>query len=191
MFEVRPVTSDLLEDAESLFASDPVTAGCFCMWFIVPVVDYHAGGPERNKALFRDLATSSRYPIGLLAYENGSPVGWCAAGPRDRYVRALRIPSFKGRDPSEDQNVWLIPCFFIAKHARRKGVARELLDGAVAMAREAGAKAIEGFPFASEVKSSSKDLMVGAEAIFEACGFKPTRRPSNTRIVMRMEFNGT
>lgn len=56
------------------------------------------------------------------------------------------------------------------------------------MAEEAEAKAIEGFPFATGAKLG-KDPMVGAEAIFEACGFQPTRRTSNTRVVMRKELN--
>jgi GNAT superfamily N-acetyltransferase len=188
MIEVKQVTTDLLKDAESLFESDQATAGCFCMWFIIPVVDYHAGGAKRNRELLRELTNSSPHPIGLLAYQDGEPVGWCAAGPRDRYERALRIPSFKGRDSSEDQSVWLVPCFFIAQVARRRGVAKALLEGAVALAQEAGAKAIEGFPFVTGAKLG-KDPMVGAEAIFEACGFEATRRPSNTRVVMRRELN--
>lgn len=188
MIEVKRVTTDLLSQAESLFESDAATAGCFCMWFIIPVAEYHSGGAERNRELFREVAHSSPDPIGLLAYEDGEPVGWCAAGPRERYDRALRIPSFRGRDSSEDQSVWLVPCFFIAKQARRQGVAKALLEEAVVMAQEAGAKAIEGFPFATGAKLG-KDPMVGAEAIFEACGFQPTRRPSKTRVVMRRELN--
>ena len=154
------------------------------MWFIIPVVQYHAGGPDANRQLFRDLVSDSNKPIGLLAYRDGEAVGWCAAGPRSRFVRALRIPSFKGRDPSEDDSVWLVPCFYIRKGARREGVARALLQGAIDLAVRAGAPAIEGFPYASGAKLS-KDSMVGVENLFASCGFDVSRRPSATRVVMR------
>jgi GNAT superfamily N-acetyltransferase len=188
VIEVKTVTKDLLEDAESLFESDSITSGCFCMWFIVSVAEYHAGGASENRKRFRELEQTSHDPVGLLAYEDGNAVGWCAAGPRSRYVRALRIPTFKGRDPSEDDTVWLVPCFFVSRHARRNGVARALLKGAVDMAQDAGAPAIEGFPFARGAKLG-KDPMVGLESVFEACSFQVTRRPSSTRVVMRRELH--
>jgi hypothetical protein len=47
-----------------------------------------------------------RPPIGLLAYAGGRVVGWCAAGPRERYAQALRSPLLKGREAAEDGSVW-------------------------------------------------------------------------------------
>lgn len=187
MLEVKPVTPDLVPDADELFGSSPGTAGCSCMWFIIPVKQYHAGGAQVNRGLFHDLVESNPAPIGLLAYRGGEPVGWCAAGPRSRYARALRVPSFKGRDPEEDGSIWLVPCFYIRKEVRREGVARALLEGAVTLAREQGAPAIEGFPFARGAKVSS-DSMVGVESLFESQGFTVTRRPSATWVVMRRDL---
>lgn len=182
--EVVPVTSARAPDAEALFSSANETAGCFCTWFIIPVVQYHAGGVAQNRQLFRDLVASGDAPVGLLAYRDGTAVGWCAAGPRSRFARALKIPSFKGRDPAEDDDVWLVPCFFVRREERRAGVSTALLRGAVELAREHGAAAIEGFPFASGAKPS-RESMVGMQAIFDACGFEVARRPSATRVVMR------
>jgi GNAT superfamily N-acetyltransferase len=182
------VTPELIADAERLFATSSETAGCFCTWFIIPVAQYHAGGPSANQQLFHELAEKSTQPIGLLAYRDGDVVGWCAAGPRSRFARALRVPSFKGRDPAEDESVWLVPCFYIRRDLRREGVSRALLHAAVALARQNGAEAIEGFPFARGSKLS-RESMVGVEAIFASCGFTATRRPSSTRVVMRKELN--
>lgn len=61
------------------------------------------------------------------------------------------------------------------RDARRQGVSRALLEGAVALAREQGAAAIEGIPFASGVKLG-RESMVGVEALFAACGFTVARR---------------
>jgi GNAT superfamily N-acetyltransferase len=187
VLQVKPVTAALVQDAERTFASNPASAGCFCMWFLIPVTQYHAGGPEQNRRLFRELVENSDAPVGLLAYADGDPVGWCAAGPRARFVRALRVPSFKGRNPSEDETVWLVPCFNVRNEWRQRGVSRALLSGAVDLAAGHGAAAIEGFPFARGAKLS-RESMVGVEAVFEACGFKATRRPSATRVVMRREL---
>lgn len=48
MIEVRPVTRDLVGDAEEI-ASNSATEHCFCMWFIIPVKEYHAGGREAKE----------------------------------------------------------------------------------------------------------------------------------------------
>ena len=182
--DVRLLTRDLVPQAEALFGTSSETRGCFCMWFIIPVTQYHSGGPVENRKLFGELVNDSDQPIGLLAYRVGEVVGCCAAGPRTRFARALRVPSFKGRDPSEDESAWLTPCFYIRKDARREGVARALLEGAVDLSVEAGASAIEGFPFARRAKLS-RESMVGTEALFASCGFHVSRRTSATRVVMR------
>lgn len=188
MIEIKPLTPDLIADAETLFAASKETDHCFCMWFIIPVKQYHAGGADRNRQLFANLVDQSDAPAGLLAYRAGEPVGWCAAGPRSRYARAIETPSFKGRDPAEDDAVWLVPCFFVRREIRRGGIGRALLEGAVALARDYNATAIEGFPFADGVKPS-KESMVGVESLFAASGFTVTRQPSPTRVVMRRELD--
>ena len=188
MIEVRPVDAARVPDAEALFGTSPETNGCSCMWFIIPVREYHAGGPEANRQRFCELAaTNSPVPIGLLAYRDGEAVGWCAVGARSRFARALRVPSFKGREPAEDDSVWLVPCFYVRRDVRREGVSRALLEGAVDLAREHGAAAIEGFPFARGAKLS-RESMVGVESLFESCGFSVARRPTSTRVVMRREL---
>lgn len=186
--KVKPLTSELIQDAEALFATSPETQGCFCTWFIIPVAQYQAGGQEANHGIFCDLIATSEVPIGLLAYRDEEVVGWCAVGPRSRFARALRVPSFKGRDPAEDDSVWLVPCFYIRKDVRREGVARALLESAVDLGRRAGAPAIEGFPFAQGAKLS-RESMVGVESLFASCGFEVTRRPSSTRVVMRRRLD--
>lgn len=187
MIEVKPLTQALLPDVEALFATSHETHGCWCMWFLLPYKEYKAGGPEGNRRAFIELIEATPYPIGLLAYREGEVVGWCAAGSRSRFVRALNVPSFKGRDPSEDDAVWMVPCFYVRKDVRREGVSRALLEAAVALAREHGATAVEGFPFASGVKVG-RESMVGVEALFAACGFVVRRRPLAARVVMRKEL---
>jgi GNAT superfamily N-acetyltransferase len=182
--DVRVVTRDLVGDAETLFGTSDGSRHCFCMWFIIPVAQYHQNGFDGNKQLFCELIESSPAPVGLLAYDGDEAIGWCATGPRARYIRALKTPAYRGNDASENDSVWLVPCLYIQKHMRRTGVSRALVEAAVGVASDHEACAIEAFPFATGAKPGHNS-MVGFEELFASCGFTVTRRPTPTRVVMR------
>ena len=183
---IWPLEASRIDDLETLFASDESAQRCWCMWFIKPVKAFHASGSEGNCAEFRRLVETSEHPMGLLAYEDGDAIGWCAVGPRARYARALKTPTYRGGPAEDDQEIWLVPCFFIHKDFRGTGAARALLQAAVEHAKKSGARAIEGFPFASGSRRSSGDLQVGFQSTFAACGFEVVREPSSSRVVMRL-----
>ncbi len=185
---VEAVTPDRIEDLGRLFSTNEVADRCWCMWFIRPVKEFHAVGREGNRASFHELVANHQHPPGLLAYRDGEPVGWCAVGPRSRYIRALKMPTYRNREGSGDSDVWLVPCFFVRRDARRTGVTRALLEAAVRLAREGGATAIEGFPFAGGQRRSSGDLQVGFEPLFSSCGFEVSRTPSASRVIMHREL---
>ena len=189
MIRVADVTPQRISHLDALFGSDDVTDRCWCMWFIIRVADFHRAGRTGNRASFVDLVAREPEPMGLIAYEGDEPVGWCAAGPRDRYERMLRSPTLRARDSSEDDSVWLVPCFYIRSETRGAGVATALLEGAVDLARRHGAPAIEGFPLSGEGRRSGGDLQVGVEPLFAACGFAPVRRPSGNRVIMRRQLD--
>jgi GNAT superfamily N-acetyltransferase len=185
--EIRPASPGSVEDLSDLFCTDKAAAGCWCMWFIIPVREYHAAGGEGNRARFHQLIATSEQPVGLIGYRHGQPVGWCAVGPRSRYVRAIRTPTYKGHDPQEDDAVWLLPCLFVRKEARRSGLSDRLVQAAARLAQERGAVALEAFPYAGPARRS-KETQVGFEAVFSRCGFAVIRRPSASRVVMRLQF---
>lgn len=186
MITVRELSPDLLPDLERLFGSDPLVDACWCVWHIVRVADFHAAGRVGNRAKFDELLANSREPLGLIAYDHDEPVGWCAAGPRARFTRAVATPTLRGRERGEDDTVWLVPCFFVKEQARGRGVTCALLEGAVAAAEDAGAIAIEGFPdsIGKRVERGAR----GSESVFAARGFVPVRRPSEARVIMRRDF---
>jgi len=184
--DVQPVTAERLDDLADLFESHGTTRGCWCMYFIADRSAYGAGWRGGNRRAFEQLAVASAEPVGLLAYEDGRPVGWCAIGPRSRYPRAIgpRARVLRDRDPAEDDTAWLVPCFFVRAGHRGQGITRALLEAAVALAQERGAVAIEGFPRA-EGKPSVTDGYLGSEGLFATCGFEPVARPTPVRVVMR------
>ncbi|MBI5351060.1 MAG: GNAT family N-acetyltransferase [Chloroflexi bacterium] len=188
ILRIEKVTSDLIDDIAKLFGTEKITNDCWCMWFIIPVKDFHSAGSKGNRASFCNLVAKSEHPLGLLAYQGEEPVGWCATGPRSRYVRALKTPTYRGGDVESDSDIWLVPCLFVRKDVRGHGVSQALLEAAVDLAKENGATAIEGFPFSESKRRSSGDIQVGFEPLFSSCGFEVKRTPSPGRVVMRREL---
>lgn len=108
-FTVRAVTTEVLDDLSQLFATAHGATQCWCMWFIIPVKAFHAAGQAEHKASLHALTASSHEPPGLLAYHDDTAVGWCAVGPRSRYVRALKTPTYQRAAADQAANIWLVP----------------------------------------------------------------------------------
>jgi GNAT superfamily N-acetyltransferase len=186
--EIRPLTPKRFADLEALFDTNSTTRGCFCMWVLVPSKEFSGGWGAGNRDAFAERVNGSPQPMGLIAYDGGEPVGWCAAGPRAQYVRTGRSPLLRGRDVSEDADVWLVPCFFVRVGARRAGVTTKLLQAAVDLAASHSATAVEGYPRAASSPYDAASAFVGAESVFGECGFKVVRRPTQSRVVMRRDL---
>ncbi|MDD5265426.1 MAG: GNAT family N-acetyltransferase, partial [Candidatus Bipolaricaulis sp.] len=113
-----PLTLDRWTDLEKLFGAHGAQAGCWCMWWRQTASEFAAGRGDRNREALRTIVASGE-PPGLLAYAGDEPVGWCAVAPRERYVRLARSRILK---PIDEQPVWSIPCFFVARSYRRRGI---------------------------------------------------------------------
>jgi GNAT superfamily N-acetyltransferase len=147
------------------------------------------GGNQRR---FGAMAATSSTPMGILASQAAEPVGWCACGPRSRYVAATapRSKTMHNRARDQDEIVWLLPCLFVRAGRRGQGVTHALIRAAVGMARHEGAFAIEGWPLARSERRSD-DAFLGREQVFEDLGFRCVERPSPGRVIMRLELRGT
>jgi GNAT superfamily N-acetyltransferase len=144
-----------------------------------------------NRQRFEAMAAASPVPMGILASVAGEPVGWCACGPRSRYVVAIggRSSVLRNRVRAEDKSVWLLPCLFVGVGYRAQGVTYTLVRAAVELARREGASAIEGWPVAGSARRSG-DAFLGREKVFEDLGFSCVERPSPQRAIMRLELSG-
>jgi GNAT superfamily N-acetyltransferase len=185
--EIHPATPDRLGDLADLFETGPATRGCWCMWFINNSEEVRAGWRDGgNRTAFEGLAARADPPLGLIAYDGAVPVGWLAMGPRSRYPRAIgpRSRIRKARDSGVDDDVWLLPCFFVRVGYRRRGVTAALVAAAVDEAEAHGAKAVEGFPIADAYPKNQHDF-VGKQRRFAECGFDCVAEPSPRRVVMR------
>jgi len=181
----NPLTPDRWKDVEGLFGPKGGCAGCWCMYWKQKQSEYDAKRGDENKKLFRKLVMSGE-EMGLLAYQDGEAVGWCAVAPRDEYSRLARSRVLK---PVDDKEVWSIVCFFIRGPHRKKGVSSGLLKAAVEFAADAGAKIVEGYPIEPKTESYPPVYAwTGFAGAFKKTGFKEVQRRSPTRPIMRIEI---
>ncbi len=184
---VHPLTPDRWPDLESLFGPRGATGGCWCMYWRLTrsQFDYQKG--DGNRDAFREIVIDAHQPPGLLAYRDGVPVGWCAIAPRDDYGVLERSRILKRVD---DEPVWSITCFFVARSARRQGVTLVLIDAAVQFAAEHGARIVEAYPIDPRNPDvPSVFAWTGLVSAFESAGFIEVARRSETRPIMRIETN--
>ena len=136
MIETKVITPKRIDDLSTLFCSNKHTEKCWCMWHIIAVKEFHAGGAEQNKESFSQLLKTEDEPLGILAYKDNAPVGWCAVGPRSRYARAVKAPTYKSTMKDNLSNVWFVPCFYTHPDARNSGITTTLLQAAVKLAQD-------------------------------------------------------
>jgi GNAT superfamily N-acetyltransferase len=190
--EIHPLTEDRFGDLEKLFGPAGACAGCWCMYFRVTSKDWSKPGPQaersaRNrKALKRVIAKGP--PPGLLAYDQGEPVGWVQVTPRNILPRfnSERAASAPESPKTDLDTTWAVSCFFTKAKARGKGLTSALLKDAIKFAKAHGARAVEACPFDTSVKTGgTAALFVGVLPVFEKAGFKEVMRRLPHRPLVR------
>lgn len=185
-FVVRAVDPTRWRDVETLFGSNGASEGCWCMLWRLPSASWVAGKGATNRERLHELVDAGPSP-GLLAYEADRPVGWCAVAQRTAYPRLLRSRMIK-TDRTE-AGVWSVPCFYVARDRRRRGVATCLLAEAVRYAADHGCQSVEGYPvLAAGQRIVASDAYPGTVEMFTATGFRELPSGSGRRHVMRLEL---
>jgi len=138
-----------------------------------------------NRAGLRGLVKAGR-PPGLVAYHDEIPVGWISVGPREEFLKLQRSPVMKPVDNA--QGIWSVICFVVPPVYRGQGVAHALLKGAIAYARQHGAKLIEAYPVDKLVRSHDDAMWFGPKSMYDRAGFKEVARRKPTRPVVRLKL---
>ena len=185
---VHPLTPERWPDLEALFNARgcSVARSCWCMY-------YRRSGPrgplpagttraQANRAELKALLRS-REPPGLIGYRGKVPVGWVSLGPRHDYAKLRRSPVMKAVD---ERPVWSIVCFVVPSQYRGQGVARALLDGAIAYARERGVALLEAYPVDKPRRSADDSMWFGAKSMYDAAGFEEVARRKPNRPIVRI-----
>lgn len=187
--EFRPLTAGRWDDLERLFGVRGACGGCWCMWWRIPRKQFDAQKGEQNRAALRALVDSGAV-LGILAYEDGQPIGWCAVEPREAYPALNRSRTLK---PLDEQPVWAVTCFFVARSYRKRGVTTALLRAAIGYVREQGGRIVEGYPVVPKRDGEMPAVFAwtGFVSAFEQAGFTERARRSPTRPIMRHEIDVT
>jgi len=152
------------------------------MWWRLTRSEFERQQGEDNRQAMKAIVESGEVP-GILAYAEGKPVGWCSVAPREVFGALQRSRILKRVD---DQLVWSVVCFFIAKGYRRKGLTVALLEAAADYAAARGAKIVEGYPVEPKKADAPAAFMyTGIASAFRKARFVEVARRSETRPIMR------
>ena len=113
------------------------------------------------------------------------PVGWVSLGPRETYARLARSPVMRAVD---DRPVWSIVCFVVPSEYRGQGVARALLQGAIAYAKKCGAALVEAHPVDKPTRAKDESMWFGAKSMYDKAGFVEVARRKPQRPVVRIKL---
>jgi GNAT superfamily N-acetyltransferase len=187
---VVPLTLDFWPGLAALFGQPGDPKWCWCMfWRQSSSVGAKKTSAERRSEL--EALAAGDLPPGVVALDGEWVVGWCSIGPRTDFERLQRSRTIPRLD---DRPVWAIVCFVVGKASRGRGLTRQLLDGAVALAAAHGAPAIEAYPAdPGGTRMTAAYAYTGMLQTFLAAGFKvvaPTRSKTGgrPRVVVRKEL---
>jgi GNAT superfamily N-acetyltransferase len=184
-YVISPLTSERWPALEDLFGRAGASNGCWCMyWRIGP--RYHDRQRADNKHDRRELAASGR-PPGLLAFDGDLAVGWCELAPR---AELTWLTHARYLQPPDDLPVWSVPCFFVRRAYRRRGVMEALIHAAAEVAAAGGAPALEAYPVDTAVPGHTGNLFPGVASAFARHGFRVVLRRKPDRPVMRRQLRG-
>ena len=186
--EVRPLDPHDWPVIEDLFGENGACGGCWCMSWRVP----HGGKlweqskGEKNRRAFKRLVQAGEVH-GCLAFVDSEPVGWCCIGPRGDFPRLATI---KALQLPWDEGTWSVTCFFIRSRWRNRGVASALLRAAVKLARDQGARELEGYPVRpyGDGRIPAAFAWTGVPRLFQEQKFVTLTPPGHPRDIYRKTF---
>ncbi len=180
----RPLTVETWADFERLFG--PHGCGrCWCMWWRTSRREFAEGqlndGAGNREALHR-LVDRGQEP-GIMAYCQQRAIGWCSVCPREQLAALNRSRVLR---PLDDEPVWSIVCFYVARDWRGMGVARALLDASVDHVRSRGGTFVEAYPSVPKGgRAPSGSSYMGTPRMFLEAGFVACAQPSPSKLVLR------
>ncbi len=188
---ILPLTPSRFKDLEAVFEAKgcSIARGCWCMFYREtgrPEVPKGARLADVRKERLRALCEAGP-PPGLLAYAGMTPVGWVTLGPRRDFLKLARSPVMRPVDDTPlDSRLWSVVCFVVPPAYRHRGVARALLQGAVAYAARRGARIVEAYPIDKAKRGADDWMWHGAMSMYDRAGFAEVARRKPQRPVVRL-----
>jgi GNAT superfamily N-acetyltransferase len=178
----KPLTGGRWKDFERLLGERGGWGGCWCMYWRLTNAQFKHQKGEKNRKSMKRIIDRGETP-GILAYLDGSPVGWCAVAPRQKYVRLEHSRLLR---PIDDAPVWSISCLLVHNRFRRCGVSVALLQAAVDHVRKKGGRIVEGYPVEPRTCNMPDAFAwTGIASAYRKAGFIEMARRSAIRPIMR------
>lgn len=194
MIRIDAATADRVDDLRPILCPGAASPNaCWCLTYRLSNTDNNALRGEARPMRLRQLCERPIAP-GLIAYVEAEPAGWIAVGPRTDFERLRRSRTLP---PIDDLPVWSVVCLVVRARFRRQGVARALIEGAVAYATSQGAQVIEAYPIETQGQRVSASLaFMGTTSLFGAAGFlhcadTRARSAGRPRVIMRRALAAT
>jgi GNAT superfamily N-acetyltransferase len=177
----KPLKRNLWTDFEELFGPRGACAGCWCMFWKLRGKAFDEVRGYETRQMHKSIVDSG-VSTGLLAYLHGEVVAWVAVEPRSAYEKLAHSRVLK---PVDEQSVWSVTCFFVAKQFRRQGITVELLKAAIDHVKAQGGEIVEGYPVETSATMPAPFLYTGTASAFQQAGFQEVARRSPTRPIFR------
>ena len=191
---IAPANLAVPKDLRAVFGTPGAAARCQCQRYRLEPGESFGKQPvgERMHRLAQQTGCGDPdAPTGgLIAWLDDDPVGWCAVGLRSNLVGLVRVFTVPWKDRQEgraDPTVGAVTCLFARVGHRRSGIGSALVRAAVAHARAAGARALEGYPINTS-HVIEEELHVGTVRMFADAGFQQVGWPTPRRVVMRVDL---
>jgi ribosomal protein S18 acetylase RimI-like enzyme len=197
VIRVVPLDGSVFDDFALMARRTPPLPMCWCQYWRMRSKDFSAARVPQLRQRLRDQAAGPIAP-GLVALEEGTGpgqvVGWVGLGPRtdfERIVRSRVIPTI------DERPAWAITCFAVPAAARGRGIARALLEAAIAYAAANGAERIEAYPVVVDEDGGTARpdaVFTGTLPMFQRAGFRVAAdrasdpSATNRRVVVRREL---
>jgi GNAT superfamily N-acetyltransferase len=179
--EFHPVTRERLPDLARFSEAHGKFRYCSCMRWRMTSTEYKDSTKEDRVARLEAMVREGT-PIGVLAYVDGAPAGWCSIAPRESYRGLERYRALARID---DAAVWAVVCFFVDPRQRRRGLTQGLLRAAVNYAKAGGARVVEGYPVEPAERLYT---YMGSPRAFEQNGFRDVTPSERPRRVVRLRL---
>jgi ribosomal protein S18 acetylase RimI-like enzyme len=168
------------------FADNPEWAKCHCHYYHVPKeIAWNSFDASANRTAMAARIDAAEMD-GFLAYADGAVVGWLNAQPMPKLPHCM--PRIGVPPPQLDVPPYFaaaIVCFVIAPQWRRRGVARTLLDAALASFAARGIRVVDAFPFKAGDSTTPSDHYHGPPSLFLAAGFTVLSEYKNVTVMRK------
>lgn len=182
-FSWKPLTPERWDDFSALFGERGACGGCWCMYWRQTAQGFRESKGEKNRKSMKKIVSGGTVP-GVIGYIDGIPAGWAAIAPRGD---TPRIAASRVMAPMDKIDAWFIPCLFVNKSHRNKGVSTLMIQAACEYAFSQGAPVVEACPndLPRGERQPAPFVYLGLASAFKKAGFKVATRRSPKRPLMR------